>query len=168
MSEALKTVKELADELGVSKQRIQQIIAKLPTNKMPNKDGNKFVLNKKDIYNIKVSMGLKVDKISTNQTTNRVVDYDIYMNVLNSLENKDEQINNLIESQKQTQKLLDQQQQLSLQDKQLITELRQQLALESPKEEMDTTETEEVVAEEEIISVKPTEEQVPKWWQFWK
>jgi len=25
-----------------------------------------------------------------------------------------------------------------------------------------------VVAEEEIISVKPTEEQVPKWWQFWK
>jgi len=168
MSEALKTVKELADELGVSKQRIQQIIAKLPTNKTPNKDGNKFVLNKKDIYNIKVSMGLKVDKISTNQTTNRVVDYDIYMDVLNSLENKDEQINNLIESQKQTQKLLDQQQQLSLQDKQLITELRQQLALESPKEEMDTTETEEVVAEEEIISVKPTEEQVPKWWQFWK
>ncbi|MBA1307529.1 MarR family transcriptional regulator, partial [Pseudomonas stutzeri] len=48
MSENLKTIRELADELGVSKQRIQQIIAKLSPSKMPKKNGNKYVLNAQD------------------------------------------------------------------------------------------------------------------------
>jgi len=39
-----KTIRELADELGVSKQRIQQIIAKLSASKAPNKgSGAKFI-----------------------------------------------------------------------------------------------------------------------------
>ena len=98
-----KTIKELVDELGVSKQRIQQIIAKLPTSKTPNKVGNKYVLNKKDVYNIKVLMGFEIDKFSTTESTNKLVDYDIYLDVLNSSKEKDEQL-------KLMQKLLDQQQ----------------------------------------------------------
>jgi len=112
-------------------------------------------------------MGFNIDKSSTSESTNRLVDYDVYLDVLNLLENKDKQIESLIESQKQTQQLLDQQQQLSLQDKQLINELRLQITLESPDDEPYNMDT---VAEEEAdeINVELKEEKPIKWWQFWK
>ncbi|MFG5536602.1 MarR family transcriptional regulator [Enterococcus faecalis] len=145
-----KTIKELAEELGVSKQRIQQIIAKLPTSKMPNKVGNKYVLNKKDIYNIKVLMGIERDNFSTSESANKIVDYDIYLDVLNSSKEKDEQL-------KLMQKLLDQQQQLTLQTNQQIEKLQEQLQLTY------TAETSE--NEESQNDTPPTNKK--KWWQFW-
>ncbi|MBO1135778.1 MarR family transcriptional regulator [Enterococcus faecalis] len=145
-----KTIKELAEELGVSKQRIQQIIAKLPTSKMPNKVGNKYVLNKKDIYNIKVLMGIERDNFSTSESANKIVDYDIYLDVLNSSKEKDEQL-------KLMQKLLDQQQQLTLQANQQIEKLQEQLQLTY------TAETSE--NEESQNDTPPTNKK--KWWQFW-
>ena len=74
-----KTIRELADELGVSKQRIQQIIAKLSPSKTPNKEGNKYFLNVQDVKNIKDLMGFDNDKSSTSESTNRLVDYDVYL-----------------------------------------------------------------------------------------
>jgi len=74
-----KTIRELADELGVSKQRIQQIIAKLSPSKTPNKEGNRYVLNVQDVKNIKDLMGFDNDKSSTSESTNRLVDYDVYL-----------------------------------------------------------------------------------------
>lgn len=145
-----KTIKELAEELGVSKQRIQQIIAKLPTSKMPNKVGNKYVLNKKDIYNIKVLMGIERDNFSTSESANKIVDYDIYLDVLSSSKEKDEQL-------KLMQKLLDQQQQLTLQANQQIEKLQEQLQLTY------TAETSE--NEESQNDTPPTNKK--KWWQFW-
>ena len=145
-----KTIKELAEELGVSKQRIQQIIAKLPTSKMPNKVGNKYVLNKKDIYNIKVLMGIERDNFSTSESANKIIDYDIYLDVLNSSKEKDEQL-------KLMQKLLDQQQQLTLQTNQQIEKLQEQLQLTY------TAETSE--NEESQNDTPPTNKK--KWWQFW-
>lgn len=143
-----KTIKELAEELGVSKQRIQQIIDKLPTSKTPNKVGNKFILNEKNIYDIKVLMGFEIDNFSTNKSTNELVDYDIYLDVLNSSKEKDEQI-------KLMQKLLDQQQQLTLQANKQIEKLQEQLLLSAP---------EESISEDSALPKEPQR----KWWQFYK
>ncbi|MGM0209384.1 hypothetical protein IGI96_003911 [Enterococcus sp. DIV0421] len=151
-----KTIKELAEELGVSKQRIQQIIDKLPTSKKPNKVGNKFVLNEKNIYDIKVLMGFEVDNFSTNKSTNKLVDYDIYLDVLNSSKEKDEQI-------KLMQKLLDQQQQLTLQANKQIEKLQEQLLLSKPEE----SSSEDLDLPVNLLKEPITKQK--KWWHFfWK
>ncbi|ARN96655.1 MarR family transcriptional regulator (plasmid) [Levilactobacillus brevis] len=118
-----KTIRELADELGVSKQRIQQIIAKLSASKTPNKEGNRYVLNAQDVKNIKDLMGFDNDK----SPTNRLVDYDVYLDAIDSIKEKDEQIKILLGVQKQTQNLLDQQQRLALQDKKLLEEYKEEI-----------------------------------------
>ena len=124
MSENLKTIRELADELGVSKQRIQQIIAKLSPNQMPKKEGNRFVLNARDVKKIKDYMGFQSGNESTIESTNKLVDYDVYLDVINLIKEKDEQIKSLLEVQKNTQNLLDQQQRLTLQDKKMLEEYK--------------------------------------------
>lgn len=157
MSENLKTIRELADELGVSKQRIQQIIAKLSPNKSPNKEGNKYVLNQKDVHNIKVLMGLENDNSSTIIPENRVVDYDVYLDLIESMKKKDEQIKSLLEVQKQTQNLLDQQQRLSLQDKKFLEE-HQAVDVEKEKSEKKDNES--------YINKKNSRKNHKKWWHF--
>ena len=90
MSEKLKTIKELADELGVSKQNLQYHVKFLPTKKR-QKNNDVFAFNNhllKEIIDLK-----EVNK-------------------------------QLLESQKQTQNLLDQQQRLALQDKKLLEEYK--------------------------------------------
>ena len=167
MSENLKTIRELADELGVSKQRIQQIIAKLSPSKTPNKDGNRYVLNARDVKNIKESMGYENDQSPTSESTNRLVDYDVYLDVINSIKEKDEQIKSLLDVQKQTQNLLDQQQRLALQDKKLLEEYKAEikdlkaLAMPSREDEKDVSPQSETEPAE--AQAKPK-----KWWQFKK
>ncbi len=171
MSENLKTIRELADELGVSKQRIQQIIAKLSSSKTPNKDGNRYVLNARDVKNIKESMGFDNDKSSTSESTNRFVDYDVYLDVIDSIKEKDEQIKSLLEVQKQTQNLLDQQQRLALQDKKLLEEYKAEIkglkALNMPKQ---GSEKEDFIPKKNSVKniVKETPKKNKKWWQFGK
>ena len=48
----MKTVKELAMELGVSKSRILQVIKKLPITKQPKIIDRKYLLNDEDVINI--------------------------------------------------------------------------------------------------------------------
>ncbi|MCG4287377.1 MarR family transcriptional regulator, partial [Lactobacillaceae bacterium KNUT 0156] len=165
--ENLKTIRELADELGVSKQRIQQIIAKLSPSKTPNKDGNRYVLNARDVKNIKESMGFENDQSPTSESTNRLVDYDVYLDVINSIKEKDEQIKSLLDVQKQTQNLLDQQQRLALQDKKLLEEYKAEikdlksLAMPIREDEKDVSPQSETEPAE--AQAKPK-----KWWQFKK
>ena len=167
MSENLKTIRELADELGVSKQRIQQIIAKLSPSKTPNKDGNRYVLNARDVKNIKESMGFENDQSPTSESTNRLVDYDVYLDVIDSIKEKDEQIKSLLDVQKQTQNLLDQQQRLALQDKKLLEEYKveikdlKSLAMPIREDEKDVSPQSETEPAE--AQAKPK-----KWWQFKK
>ena len=167
-----KTIRELADELGVSKQRIQQIIAKLSASKTPNKEGNRYVLNAQDVKNIKDLMGFDNDKSSTSESTNRLVDYDVYLDVIDSIKEKDEQIKILLEVQKQTQNLLDQQQRLALQDKQLLEEYKAEI-----KDLKALTMAPHDAGEKEVTSDKQPEpenstpESQPKpkkWWRFGK
>ena len=162
-----KTIRELADELGVSKQRIQQIIAKLSPSKMPNKDGNRYILNAKDVRNIKAMMGFENDKSSTN----RVVDYDVYLDVIDSIKEKDEQIKSLLEVQKQTQKLLDQQQRLALQDKKMLEEYKSEIkalkALNSPSQDIERDNVSQKETTEDNIQESPQKKN-KKWWPFRK
>ncbi|ARN94138.1 MarR family transcriptional regulator (plasmid) [Levilactobacillus brevis] len=162
-----KTIRELADELGVSKQRIQQIIAKLSASKTPNKEGNRYVLNAQDVKNIKDLMGFDNDK----SPTNRLVDYDVYLDAIDSIKEKDEQIKILLGVQKQTQNLLDQQQRLALQDKKLLEEYKEEIkdlqALNMPpqdikKENYSPKET------TDYIKGSPQKPNKKKWWQFKK
>ena len=53
MSEKLKTIKELADELGVSKSYIDKIIRILKLHTKLDKVGNKYVISKTQEKSIK-------------------------------------------------------------------------------------------------------------------
>ena len=153
MSENLKTIKELADELGVSKQNLQYHVKFLPTKKR-QKNNDVFAFNNhllKEIIDLK-----EVNK-------------------------------QLLESQKQTQNLLDQQQRLALQDKKLLDEYKSEIndlkALKMPTQEtefkhLDNQYKYEVNAlkeklenlQEQIKDQKRIEEQEKprKWWGLWR
>ena len=45
MIEELKTIKELADEWGISKQAVLKRIQKLPSNKKPQKVNGKYLIS---------------------------------------------------------------------------------------------------------------------------
>lgn len=171
MSENLKTIRELADELGVSKQRIQQIIAKLSPSETPNKDGNRYVLNARDVKNIKRFMGFENENSSTSESANRFVDYDVYLDVINSIKEKDEQIKSLLEVQKQTQNLLDQQQRLALQDKKLLEEYKAEIkdlkSLNMPTQDIKKEDYSQKETTTDYIKELPQKPN-KKWWQFKK
>ncbi|MCB7149202.1 MarR family transcriptional regulator [Lactiplantibacillus plantarum] len=159
-----KTIRELADELDVSKQRIQQIITKLSTSKKPNKEGNRYILNNTDVHNIKAAMGLESDNSSTIKMKNRVVDYDVYLDMIESMKEKDGQIKSLLEIQKKTQNLLDQQQRLSLQDKRLLEEYKLEIknlkALNAPSQDTEKDNSLRNIEEKSHQKNK-------KWWLWW-
>jgi DNA-directed RNA polymerase sigma subunit (sigma70/sigma32) len=159
-----KTIRELADELDVSKQRIQQIITKLSTSKKPNKEGNRYILNNTDVHNIKAAMGLESDNSSTIKMKNRVVDYDVYLDMIESMKEKDGQIKSLLEIQKKTQNLLDQQQRLSLQDKRLLEEYKLEIknlkALNAPSQDTEKDNSFRNIEEKSHQKNK-------KWWLWW-
>lgn len=144
----LITIKELADTLGYSKQRIQQIIDKLPTNKKPKKQGNRFVLSSSNVEDIKFLLGIEVDKRTTN---NQQVDKGTVVDeiFLKQLEEKDEQIKTL-------HKLLDQQQQLTLQANKKI-------------EQLDTAQQDEdIISKKEVPDLEEVEPDPSPKKSFWK
>lgn len=113
----LKTIKELATELGVSKTAIQKVIANLPTTKQPKKNDGKYVLTKQNIADISAKIKKKeakensFDENQLSQTLQKVID-----NQNEQLAEKDKQISEL-------HQLLSQQQQLNLQANQRIEQL---------------------------------------------
>ncbi|MDR9868666.1 hypothetical protein RI092_12935 [Lactococcus cremoris] len=194
MNENYKTIKELADELGVIKQTIQYHVKFLPTkNRLKNSSGA-IVLNLEEqrfIKNRLTKNRPKIDQKSTKEPTkNRPKkDKEISINnvLLEQLKTKDEQIKSLVEAQKQTQNLLDQQQRLALQDKKLLDEYKSEIndlkALKMPLQEteskhLDNQYKDEVNAlkeqletlQEQIKDQKRIEEQEKprKWWGLWR
>ncbi len=124
-----KTIKEFSEEIGFSKQRIQQIIDKFPANKKPNKSGNKYLLSDEIQREIKISLGIE----STNESTsNQQIDIAVFELLKKQLEEKDKQINNLQETLNEQQNLLSQQQQL-----QLMEQKKMHLLLDEAKQEVD-------------------------------
>ena len=222
MSENYKTIKELADELGVSKQAVQRRINNLPKHLKPKKINGKFVLTNdlaneiRKIYSLKNTTANAGDNTTANagdNTTanagdnmtanagdNMTANAEIYKKIISDLKEdkkksyeiifeKDNQIKNLIEAQKQTQNLLDQQQRLALQDKKLLEEYKSEInelkALKMPQEDMKEDSSIRGEAQEEIERLKaqlklseeeqnkakekePVKTESKKWWQLWK
>ena len=194
MNEELKTIKELADELGVIKQTIQYHVKFLPTkNRLKNSSGA-IVLSLEEqrfIKNRLTKNRPKIDQKSTKEPTKnrQKKDKEISINnvLLEQLKTKDEQIKSLVEAQKQIQNLLDQQQRLALQDKKLLEEYKAEndrlKVLKMPSQEtefkhLDNQYKDEVNAlkeklenlQEQIKDQKRIEEQEKprKWWGLWR
>lgn len=102
-----KTIKELAEELGVSKQAIRKYFDKLPTKLTPKLIGGKYVISAKAQEFIR-------NNINQTNEVDTEVDSSVDNILVKELKEKNKQIEhlqNVIETQ---QKLLDQQQQLML------------------------------------------------------
>ena len=143
MSENLKTIKELADELGVNKQNVQYHIKSLP-NKERLKNEKGIILLTIDEQNFIRAKILKIstDKVSTDKVLADKVSTDKENNFLiEKIKIQEEQIRDLKEQRRngkeqldikdsqiaQMQNLLDQQQRLALQDKKILDQYKSEI-----------------------------------------
>jgi len=132
-----KTIKQLADDLGVSKQTVQYHYKSLPTKGSKTNDKGVIVLNSFGIKwlsdKIKKKTVSFVDKETAEESTKNISSYESVF--MNQLKEKDKQIMKLIENQEKLQKLLDQQQILTLQANKKIEELELKNDEQTEKEE---------------------------------
>ena len=113
----MKSVKEVSENLGVSKTRILQIINKLPPTKKPKLIDNKYLLNDKNISDI-ASFIKKPNKKIDNKISDKLSESNREL-----IENLKKQNNDQLKQIEQLQKLLEQQQILLLneqKEKQLL------------------------------------------------
>lgn len=146
-----KTIKELADELGVSKSYVDKIIRILKLHTKLNKIGNKYVISKRQENLIKAKLSNKktTTESHTYSTTNSHTEVDF---LREQLRVKNEEMNTM-------QRLLDQQQQLTLQSNKRIEQLEAQLQIEPPATEEKQPPAEEPKTDPDSITDK-------KWWHF--
>ena len=197
MNENYKTIKELADELGVSKQTIRNKIDKDFREKFVQtikiKGNNTLVIN-----NTGYSLLKKTLRNDTAQTAKTLQNDTAQTKLICFLEEqldkkeqqlsvKDKQLENKDTQISQMQNLLDQQQRLALQDKKLLEEYKAEndslKALNVPSEhtkggQVNSQPKEEVQALknqmeglQEQLKEKDQElaqEKSKKWYQFWK
>ena len=193
MSDNLKTIKELADELGVSKQTIRNKIDKDFREKFVQtikiKGNNTLVIN-----NAGYSLLKKTLQNDTAQTKLICFLEEQLDKKEQQLSVKDKQLENKDTQISQMQNLLDQQQRLALQDKKLLEEYKaendslkalkmptedtkEEQANSQPKEEVKALKFEIRALQEELnkqkIHSQEEREQLnnqvsKKWYQFWK
>ena len=178
MSDNLKTIKELADELGVSKTAINKKVTDRERKLWFSKIGNKFVINEDGQKSIKrMFEGLtenqesktenleqkpnsQTENIRNNNENNADIKY-----ILDIIEYQKEQIKDLQNTKDEQfkqlsnmQNLLDQQQRLALQDKKLLEEYKSEInelkALKMPQEDMKDGSSIRGEAQEEIERLK--------------
>ena len=196
MSEKLKTIKELADEIGVSKQAVWQKIKKessIDLRQFTSKKGNTVYV---DVDGQKVIKNAFFNKTSTKKRQQKVfVDDNVNNSVDGNPEGNEEilflrnLVSELQSEKKDLHKLLDQQQRLALQDKKVLEEYKSEInelkALKMPQEDMKDGSSIRGEAQEEIERLKaqlklseeernkakekePVKTESKKWWQRWK
>ena len=190
MNENYKTIKELADELGVSKSYVDKIIRILKLHTKLDKVGNKYVISKKEEKAIITR--IEKPKTTTESTTklhtkvNSEVDF-LKEEIAYLKSNHDKQLTSKDKQIETLSNLLDQQQRLALQDKKLLDEYKSEIndlkALKMPTQEtefkhLDNQYKDEVNAlkeklenlQEQIKDHKRIEEQEKprKWWGLWR
>ncbi|WP_260604543.1 RepB-like protein, partial [Lactococcus lactis] len=194
MSEKLKTIKELADEIGVSKQAVWQKIKKessIDLRQFTSKKGNTVYV---DVDGQKVIKNAFFNKTSTKKRQQKVfVDDNVNNSVDDNPEGNEEilflrnLVSELQSEKKDLHKLLDQQQRLALQDKKLLEEYKSEInelkALKMPQEDMKDGSSIRGEAQEEIERLKaqlklseeernkakekePVKTESKKWWQL--
>ena len=172
MSDNLKTIKELADELGVSKTAINKKVTDRERKLWFAKIGNKFVINEEGQKSIKrmfervtenlesqtENLEQKPNSQTENFWNNNESNADIKY-ILDIIEYQKEQIKDLQNTKDEQfkqlsnmQNLLDQQQRLALQDKKLLEEYKSEndrlKVLKMPSQE----------TKEEQANIQPQEE----------
>lgn len=184
--ENYKTIKELADELNISKQAVRKYFDKMPTDLMPKIVDGRYVLSKDATHYIRdrvAKVDTRVNQVDSTkgQSVDREVDTKLTFDLTEKLLlEKDSRILFLENQNENLNKLLDQQQQLTLQSNKQIEKLQNQLALLAPKMENDEEDraNEEPIAKE-ITPMKEQPKKEPpfkfdsvgtrkKWWQLWK
>ena len=190
MSDNLKTIRELADELGVSKQAIWQKIkrdASIDLRQFTSTKGNTVYVD------VDGQKAIKAMFSNNSSTRYRQQKDDVDDNKKDAVDGQDEVkfLRNLVSEiqseKKELHKLLDQQQRLALQDKQLLEEYKAEndrlKVLKMPSQEtefkhLDNQYKDEVNAlkeklenlQEQIKDQKRIEEQEKprKWWGLWR
>ncbi|WP_050595625.1 RepB-like protein, partial [Lactococcus cremoris] len=193
MSEKLKTIKELADEIGVSKQAVWQKIKKessIDLRQFTSKKGNTVYV---DVDGQKVIKNAFFNKTSTKKRQQKVfVDDNVNNSVDGNPEGNEEilflrnLVSELQSEKKDLHKLLDQQQRLALQDKKVLEEYKSEInelkALKMPQEDMKDGSSIRGEAQEEIERLKaqlklseeernkakekePVKTESKKWWK---
>lgn len=185
-----KTIRELADELGVSKQAIWQKIkrdASIDLRQFTSKKGNTVYVD------VDGQKAIKAMFSNNSSTRYRQQKDDVDDNKKDAVDGQDEVkfLRNLVSEiqseKKELHKLLDQQQRLALQDKQLLEEYKAEndrlKVLKMPSQEtefkhLDNQYKDEVNAlkeklenlQEQIKVQKRIEEQEKprKWWGLWR
>lgn len=142
-----KTVKEVAEMLGVTKQTVQYHLKSLPTNYTTKSDKNIIYIkplgqkalsdkiDKRKQFSVDKETVI-TDKESTKETVGNNKEMAHYKE---QIKEKDQQIAQLLESQKQLQKLIENQQFLTLQANQKIEKL--ELTLKDDEVDMEITST---------------------------
>ena len=177
MSDNLKTIKELADELGVSKTAINKKVTDRERKVWFSKIGNKFVINEDGQKSIKrmfegltenqesqtENLEQKPNSQTENFRNNNESNADIKY-ILDIIEYQKEQIKDLQNTKDEQfkqlsnmQNLLDQQQRLALQDKKLLEEYKSEndrlKVLKMPSQET-KEEQENIQPQEELETLK--------------
>ncbi|WP_459696729.1 RepB-like protein [Lactococcus petauri] len=134
MSENLKTIKEIADEIGVSKQAVWQKIKKessIDLRQFTSKKGNTVYV---DVDGQKAIKSAFFNKTSTKKRQQKVfVDDNVNNSVDDNPEGNEEilflrnLVSELQSEKKDLHKLLDQQQRLALQDKKLLDDYKEEI-----------------------------------------
>ena len=193
MSENLKTIKELADELVITKQTVQYHIKNLPS-KIRNKNSRGAILLTKEEQNfIKSRVNKQSDREQSDREQSDREQSDREQFYLEKIKIQEEQIEDfkeqrieLREQVKHLGVLLDQQQRLALQDKKLLEEYKAEndslKALKIPAEgsqaeqagnqpqaELEALNSEIKALNDKIKGQEQLNNQVSKkWYKFWK
>ena len=173
MSEELKTIKELADELGISKKYLQNKISyekkkqNLSIGNWKKISGkNTIVLSDKEQTLIKSWLNSledkqedKADSLEDKQEDKEKSYLKERISVLEKFLDKEQTSNSELKKIiQQTQNLLDQQQRLALQDKKVLEEYKSEInelkALKMPQEDMKDGSSIRGEAQEEINELK--------------
>ncbi|MBA5963501.1 HTH domain-containing protein [Weissella cibaria] len=175
MSENLKTIRELADELGVSKQAIWQKIkrdASIDLRQFTSTKGNTVYV---DVDGQKV---IKEMFSNDSSTRHRQQKDDVDDNEKDAVDGQDEVkfLRNLVSEiqseKKELHKLLDQQQRLALQDKQLLEEYKAEIkdlkALTMAPHDDGEKEVTSDKQQEPKNSTPESQPKPKKWWRFGK
>ncbi|MFS1134760.1 DUF536 domain-containing protein [Enterococcus hirae] len=171
-----KTIRELAEELGVSKTAINKKVSEENRKLWFAKIGNKFVINEigqtaiKSMFlteneNLKQKPVVEKSKTENHKNANQVPDLELFSFLKKQLDQKDIQLREKNTQIKQMQKLLDQQQQLTLQANQQIEKLQEQLQLTYTEE---SSENESTTLSEATETIDKQIDTKKKWWQIWK
>lgn len=175
MSENLKTIRELADELGVSKQAIWQKIkrdASIDLRQFTSTKGNTVYVD------VDGQKAIKAMFSNDSSTRDRQHKDDVDDNKKDAVDGQDEVkfLRNLVleiqSEKKELHKLLDQQQRLALQDKQLLEEYKAEIKdLKALTMAPHDDGEKEVTSDKQPEPENSTPESQPKpkkWWRFGK